>query len=108
MTSVFYNMTFLNKNYDDNGCILREDEVEYMNLIKQEITNEKYKIGDMLFIGSTYETRQEYGFATITEDGLETHDNAEHLMKNENISYENVINIINQFWQEFDGDDYFR
>ena len=93
MTSVFYNLTFLNKDYD---------------LIKKEITNEKYKIGDMLFIGSTDQTCQEYEFATITEDGLETCDNnAEHLMKNKNISYENVIISINEFWEEFFGDDYF-
>ena len=104
MNSAFYNLTFLNKDYDENGFIVSKDEHEYMNLVKKEILNEKYKIGDMLFIGSTYQTRQNYGFATITENGLETHDNAKHLMKNKNISYHNVINTINEFWQEFDGD----
>jgi len=104
MNSIFYNLTFLNKDYDENGFIVSKDEHEYMNLVKKEILNEKYKIGDMLFIGSTYQTRQNYGFATITENGLETHDNVKHLMKNKNIAYANVIITINEFWQEFEGD----
>jgi hypothetical protein len=68
MYSKFYNLTNLYPGgFPDS--IERETRDEYYNIIRVHISeNNKYHDGDIIFIGSTYETRQEYGFYYICKN----------------------------------------
>jgi len=89
------------------GCVQRSFEDEYHNIIKKHIHENKHKYndGDIIFIGSTYETRQEYGFATIK--GIDFI-NGEYPQFLSGVYYRDAINDINKFWMEFNGvDEYY-
>lgn len=52
----------IDPEYDDNGRLRSEmDNPENINKVLDK--HPEFKPGDILFVGSTYETRQEYGFA---------------------------------------------
>jgi predicted DNA-binding WGR domain protein len=59
----FYNIaTEIDPEYDNNGHLRAEmDNTENINKVLDK--HPEFKPGDILFVGSTYETRQEYGFA---------------------------------------------
>jgi len=101
----FHNLTFLYRGgFPD--CVQRSYEDEYHNIIKRHIHENKHKYndGDIIFIGSTYETRQEYGFATILEIDFICDEYPRFLP---GVYYRDAINDINKFWIEFNGDEYY-
>ena len=52
----------IDPEYEDNGHLRAEmDNTENINKVLDK--HPEFKPGDILFVGSTYETRQEYGFA---------------------------------------------
>jgi len=111
----FHNLTFLYKEYvtyDFDKYIFdfvsSKYEDVYFKKIKDYITQNKsmFKHGDVIFIGSTYETRQEYGFAVIVGDDFKGGEYPDlELVKG--VYYENAINKINNFWKKYVGENYF-
>ena len=104
----FHNLTFLYKEFDKHAfyCVSGKYEDRYFKKIKEYITQNKsiFKDGDIVFIGSTYETRQEYGFATITGNDFKGGEFIEFV---KGVYYKNAIDTINDFWKKFDGQKYF-
>jgi hypothetical protein len=95
----FHNLTFLYPR-GFPGCVQSSFEDEYHSIIKKHIRENKHKYndGDIIFIGSTYETRQEYGFATIKGIYFISGEYPQFLS---GFYYRDVINDINKFWNEF-------
>ncbi len=97
--SKFHDLTFL---YPGGfpGCVDSSFEDEYHKIIKNHIYENKHKYndGDIIFIGSAYETRQEYGFATIKGNYFISGEYPQFLS---GFYYRDVINDINKFWNEF-------
>jgi len=64
-----YIADIINPTYEDLGYIDHDiDENEINTKIYQFIDENKLQFGDILFTGSTYETRQYYGFVMVNED----------------------------------------
>jgi hypothetical protein len=105
--SKLYDLTFLYKPYSKSKSIHSSEEEAYHNRVRNELANNpgKYLDGDILFIGSTYETRQEYGFAEVT--GPDFIQREYPLLDTPGVNYKNVINEINDFWTSFEGQPYF-
>jgi hypothetical protein len=111
----FHNLTFLYKEYvtyDFDKYIFdfvsTKYEDVYFKKIKDYISENKsmFKDGDIIFIGSTYETRQEYGFAVIVGDDFKSGEYPDlELVKG--VYYGNAINKINNFWKKYIGENYF-
>tara|TARA_B100000524_G_scaffold348277_1_gene252295 strand:- start:671 stop:1075 length:405 start_codon:yes stop_codon:yes gene_type:complete len=68
----FYNISNkLDKNYDLNEYITIDDDELHEKVISYLSVNNNIKTGDIIFIGSTYETRQYYGFIMVDKrDGI--------------------------------------
>ena len=67
MYAKFYDLTYLYPggfpdSIEHNKCD------EYHSIIRTHISTKKYHDGDIIFIGSTYDTRQEYGFYYICKN----------------------------------------
>tara|TARA_X000000950_G_scaffold228904_1_gene276538 strand:+ start:535 stop:990 length:456 start_codon:yes stop_codon:yes gene_type:complete len=96
--------------YEDNGfvCFQNISQETHNRNIFEYIKNNNIQIGDILFIGSTYETRQECGFFIVddkkkiigSEDACylpfanrpyEGDKNMAKILKNENVKYKNLI-----------------
>ena len=101
----FHDLTFL---YPGGfpGCVTSSFEAEYHNIIKKHIYENKHKFndGDIIFIGDTYETRQEYGFATILRNRFIT---GEYPEFRPGVYYVDAIDEINKFWLNFEGQTYY-
>jgi len=65
--SVFHDIAeVIDPDYEMNGHLNSEKYEEIKKKRKEIIINDpKINFGDLLFIGSTYETRQEYGFVVV-------------------------------------------
>lgn len=62
----FYNIANkIDKKYEDLEYVTM-DKTEFHDKIKEYLSkNKQIKTGDILFVGSTYESRQEYGFCIV-------------------------------------------
>ena len=102
----FFDLTFLYPGHFP-GCVEHNIEEEYHNIIKKHIYENKHKFndGDIIFIGDTYETRQEYGFATIQGNIFII---GEYPPLTPGVYYRDAIDEINKFWNEFNGDDFYE
>ena len=77
-TPIAYTPTFHNlasdifKNYEDLGFISVRKNVDYQKKIHTFVLKNKSKLhirpGDILFVGSTYDGRQQYGFVIVAND----------------------------------------
>jgi hypothetical protein len=72
-TPKFHNLASdIFKNYEDLGFISVRKNVDYQKKIHTFVLKNKTKLsihpGDILFVGSTYEGRQQYGFAIVAND----------------------------------------
>ena len=110
--SKFYDLTFLYPGeYEYHHSIRDEYAKEYFTIIKDYIkNNNEFKDGDIIFIGSTYESRQYYGFATIIGDRYIQHENLidEYFRNIPGVYYKHCINEINIFWSKnFKFDNFF-
>ena len=103
----FHDLTFLYPSRFP-GYIESDEEEEYHTIIKKHITENKYEFndGDIIFIGSTYETRQYYGFANIEGNDFIT---GEYPSTSgyDGVYYVDAIDEINEFWMNFEGSEYF-
>ena len=62
----FYNIAnLIDKNYNNNNYLSIDDSDVDNNLSNYLIEHKEINTGDILFIGSTYETRQCYGFVIV-------------------------------------------
>ena len=65
-----YDLTHLYPpGYD--GYICDDEEKNYHSIVRAHIIENKYNDGDIIFLGSTYETRQEYGFYYVTKSSTD-------------------------------------
>jgi hypothetical protein len=113
----FHNLTFLyDKDYHsikDFYHIESKEKIKYFEKIREYISRNKNKIkdGDIIFIGSTYETRQEYGFAIVEMNDFinkEFPDIKKYLENGKEIYYKKAIDKVNNFWRKYEGLDYFN
>ncbi len=58
----------MNPDYEKNGYVTDDMRPGFQERIDTYVRAQKLKIGDVLFVGSTYETRQEYGFCMVLPD----------------------------------------
>ena len=90
------------------GFIEPDEERDYKLIVKKHITENKHEFndGDIIFIGSTYETRQYYGFANIEGNDFIT---GEYPSTGgyDGVYYRDAIDDLNEFWMNFEGDSYF-
>ena len=103
----FYDLTFLYPSRFPG--YVEEDKIEeYHSHIKDCITENKreFNDGDIIFIGSTYETRQSYGFANIEGNDFITSE-FPSTGGYKNVYYRDAIDEINEFWVNFEGSEYF-
>jgi hypothetical protein len=103
----FHNLTFL---YPGGfpGFLEQDDQEEYHLKIRSHITENKneFNDGDIIFIGSRYESRQYYGFANI-----EGNDFITGLFPStggyDGVYYRDAIDDLNEFWVDLEGLEYF-
>jgi hypothetical protein len=104
----FHNLTFLYKWDEEFDCISRKHEEEYRHIIKSHLSSSStIKNGDIVFVGHTCETRQEYGFAIVKDGDFITSDDPP-LGIVPDVYYKSAIQEVNVFWKDFcGGDDYY-
>ena len=76
---------------------------------------QKFKTGDILFVGSTYETRQYYGFYLVLDKSIEAYDHFwedgvlhnSKLLRKKGVKYQNMFHTISTqtFELLFEGSD---
>ena len=116
----FYNIAnLIDKDYENNDYLsINDSEVDSLIL---NYLNEHTEIntGDILFIGSTYETRQYYGFIMVdkrngirwinSEQGIylpfEESEFKDYLSKNQ-IKYKELFNSLPKYFSELSGFNY--
>ncbi len=101
-TAQFYDLTYLYPEYRWSRYIKRDDWKWYSSLIKENIKN--FNTGDILFIGSSYESRQYYGFARIlrNEDYSTFQDGFESIEEVflPDINYSKAIEQLEEFYRK--------
>lgn len=108
MYAKFYDLTFLYPDYQSDNYINDDDEEQYHNVIRNHLRNNNiYRDGDIIFIGSTYESRQEYGFATVINNGTDFKQYEYPLMDVPGVYYKKTMDEIDAFWEQFTGSSYF-
>ena len=116
----FYNITnLIDKDYHLN-YYLKIDNDEFKTRLRNYIaTNDNLNTGDILFVGSEYETRQGYGFVIVnkisepkwhdSEQGVdlvfENYDLKNYLITN-NIKYKSLFESLNKYYSELIGYSY--
>jgi hypothetical protein len=103
----FHNLTYLYPNRFP-GFIEPDQEEDYKLIVKQHITDNKHEFndGDIIFIGSKYESRQYYGFANIEGNDFECGE-FPSTFGYKNVYYRDAIDDINEFWVDLEGSEYF-
>jgi hypothetical protein len=62
----FYDISLIiNPDYEKTGYITKEMTIDLIERINSYIQANRFNVGDILFVGSEYETRQEYGFYMV-------------------------------------------
>ena len=62
----FYDISsIINPGYEKAGYITKEMSIDLIGRINLHVQANQFNIGDILFVGSEYETRQEYGFYMV-------------------------------------------
>ena len=111
----FYDLTYLfdyvmdgeHYTYSQIGTIIPRDyDEEYREKVSEYIKNPAFKDGDIIFIGHTYETRQELGFYSIKDNKLVRglFDFSDFL-EIPGVYYMKAIEAINNFWVGLTGGD---
>ena len=73
----FYDISSeVDPEYETNGHLRQEMDNE-QNITKTINKHPEFKRGDVLFVGSSYETRQEYGFAIYLPEKKEKYEGGE-------------------------------
>ena len=97
----FYDISVeLNPDYSNTGYITREMDKDLDKRLNGYIQENNYKSGDILFVGSTYQTRQEYGFYLVIDaKGLGSESILDYILTSEildkikenNVKYEKLF-----------------
>jgi hypothetical protein len=105
----FWDLTFLYPDWDLNGFIKGDDSDEYYQEVRDYLREHpgQFRDGDILFIGSTYETRQEYGFATVINNGTNFEGGEYPKMTTPGVYYREAMDSIDEFWRGLEGFGYF-
>lgn len=113
----FYDISkIIDKNYETN-CFVEMNEDDFNNKIKEYINNHsEINTGDILFVGSTYETRQNYGFVIVdkrngnswynSEQGIDlVFENTEFrkYLSSNGIKYQELFQSLNKYFLELSG-----
>lgn len=101
MDAKFFDISsYIDTNYEKNGFVKMRKK-EFNEKIKYYLENNKeIKTGDIIFVGSDYETRQEYGFCLVINKDFKSGEYGPNLplkFKNElplNIKYGNILEYI--------------
>ena len=113
----FYDIAnLIDKNYQDN-CYVQIDNDEFNERIRNYIqSNDSLNTGDILFVGSSYETRQEYGFVIVdkrfepkyfhSEQGIDLifeNDNLKNYLSSNNVKYKTLFESLDDYYSEIIG-----
>jgi len=113
----FYNIAnLIDTNYENNNFLSIDDSDVDNNLLNYLNDHDEINTGDILFIGSTYETRQNYGFVIVdkrsgikwinSEQGIdlpfEESEFKNYLSKNQ-IKYKELFNSLPKYFSELSG-----
>lgn len=116
----FYNIAnLIDTNYENNNFLSIDDSDVDNNLLNYLNDHDEINTGDILFIGSTYETRQNYGFVIVdkrsgikwinSEQGIdlpfEESEFKNYLSKNK-IKYKELFNSLPKYFSELSGYNY--
>ena len=116
----FYNIAnLIDNNYENNNFLSIDDSDVDNYLFNYLNEHNEVNTGDILFIGSTYETRQYYGFIIVdkrdgikwinSEQGIdlpfENTGFKEYLSKNK-IKYKELFNSLPKYFSELSGYNY--
>jgi len=113
----FYNIAnLIDKDYENNDYLSINDSEVDNTLSNYLNEHDEVNTGDILFIGSTYETRQYYGFIMVdkrngirwinSEQGIylpfEESEFKDYLSKNQ-IKYKELFNSLPKYFSELSG-----
>jgi hypothetical protein len=116
----FYNIAnSIDTNYENNNFLSIDDSYVDNNIFNYLNEHSEVNTGDILFIGSTYETRQHYGFVIVdkrngikwinSEQGIdlpfEKSEFKNYLSKNK-IKYKELFNSLPKYFSELSGYNY--
>ena len=116
----FYSIAnIIDENYKDN-CCLTIDESQVDTLVSNYLKyHNEIKTGDILFIGSTYETRQYYGFIMVDKRDGNNWINSEQAislpfentsllsyLSDNNIKYKSLFASLSKYFSELTGYSY--
>ena len=116
----FYNISnIIDTNYITNYYISIDEEVHKTNIQKYLNEHPEIKTGDILFVGSTYETRQYYGFIIIdkrqginwyhSEQGIDLpfeNQSLKDYLFNNNIKYKELFDSLSKYFSDLSGYSY--
>ena len=116
----FYNIVNkLDSKYDINQCVLISEEKLDKKIINYLKNNSEIKTGDILFVGSTYETRQYYGFIIVDKrddlkyysaeqciDLVYSDENFMKYLSSNNFKYKELFEGLNDYFSELSGYNY--
>ena len=113
----FYDIAnLIDKNYQNN-CYVQIDNDEFQERIRNYIqNNDNLNTGDILFVGSEYETRQGYGFVIVdkrsepkcfqAEQGIDLifeNNNLKNYLSSNNVKYKTLFEGLNNYFSELIG-----
>lgn len=97
----------INPQYCKFGYVTDEMTNNFESKIENYVKNNNLKFGDILFVGSEYETRQHYGFKIVLKNGklgdaengysLPFENNIQNQLKSENIKYSKLFEDIKKW-----------
>ena len=113
----FYDISNLIDNNYHLNCFVQIDDDEFQERIRNYIqNNESLNTGDILFVGSSYETRQEYGFIIVdkrsepkwfhSEQGIGLifeNSNLKSYLSSNNVKYKTLFEGLNNYFSELIG-----
>ena len=106
----------LDENYNKNQYVTIDDDELHERVISYLNNNNNIKTGDIIFIGSTYETRQYYGFIMVDKrDGIKyvsaeeatslpfENSNLKEFLQKNKIKYGQLFNNLNENFSLLSG-----
>lgn len=80
----------LNPKFKDEQYLTDEMEENLDEKIEKYVKDNNFQFGDILFVGSSYESRQCYGFRLVFQDGTTGSGEAGYSLPFENLVYEEL------------------
>ena len=113
----FYNIANkLDSNYNFNECVIISDDDLDKKIINYLKNESEIKTGDIVFVGSTYETRQHYGFIIVDKrdsikyysaeqciDLVYSNEDFMNYLSSNNFKYKELFKGLNNNFSELSG-----